>query len=189
MAMQRCERGHAFDSKKYTSCPYCGISNFDPGPTRAHTQTVEKASYGEEALTRPRVAGEKGGQRDEDLRTVGLMVKEKGIDPVVGWLVCIEGAEKGRDYRIRSGRNVVGRARHMDICIAGDDAISRENHAALAYDPKKNAFTLLPGEGRELVYLNQEALYQPASLKQHDIIEMGQTKLMFIPFCGDTFQW
>lgn len=32
------------------------------------------------------------------------------FDPVVGWLVCIEGAAKGTDYRIHSQNNYIGAA-------------------------------------------------------------------------------
>ena len=70
-------------------------------------------------------------------KTVGYYHKKVGIDPVVGWLLCVDGPEKGRDYRIRSGRNSIGRAENMDICISGDSSISRERHAIIAYDPKK----------------------------------------------------
>jgi len=194
MGMERCENGHAYDDKKYTSCPYCGINDFDPGPTRAKGQeerTKRKKESDGEARTRPRGRAKQGkrGQRDEEKRTVGLMFKEKGVDPVVGWLVCTSGPEEGRDYRLRSGRNTIGRSRQMDVCVAGDDSVSRENHASLAYDQKQNSFTIIPGEGRELVYLNGEALYQPTKIERHDTLEMGETTLQFAPFCDDHFQW
>lgn len=63
-------------------------------------------------------------------------MKKVGIDPVVGWLVCIKGPSRGRDYRIRSGRNGIGRSDAMDVPIAGDDTVSRENHAFLVYEPQ-----------------------------------------------------
>jgi hypothetical protein len=205
MAMQRCENGHAYDDEKYTSCPYCGISDFDPGTTQAKGdgKTRQKspddspdpdASDEDTDRTQPRQGGGSsggggGGQRDEEQRTVGKMFKEKGVDPVVGWLVCTDGPDEGRDYQLRSGRNAIGRSRQMEVCVAGDDTISRENHAALAYDQKANEFTLIPGEGRELVYLNGEALYQPSTLQHHDEIEMGETILRFVPLCDEEFEW
>ena len=36
------------------------------------------------------------------------------FDPVVEWLVCIDGPEKGRDYRIRSGNNYIGRSQDIE---------------------------------------------------------------------------
>lgn len=126
---------------------------------------------------------------DTDGQTVGLNFKKLGIDPVVGWLVCTEGADKGRDYRIRSENNFLGRGENMHIVIQGDSTISRERHAVLSYDPKTNSFTLLPGSGRGIVHLNGEPLYQHRELSPYDEIELGNTKLMFVPFCGPKWQW
>ena len=37
------------------------------------------------------------------------------MDPVTGWLVCIEGPSKGRDYKIMTEKNFLGRSETMDI--------------------------------------------------------------------------
>jgi len=39
------------------------------------------------------------------------------------------------------------------------------------------------------MHLNDEEVDVPVELKPHDIIELGQTKLMFVPLCGEKFQW
>ncbi len=121
--------------------------------------------------------------------TVALIRRKTGIDPVTGWLVCIDGPERGRDYRIRNEKNFIGRSERMDINISGDDSISRENHSMISYDPRKMTTKLHPGEGRGIIYLNGDELDVPTVLKAYDIIEMGQSKLIFIPFCGEKFQW
>ena len=54
-----------------------------------------------------------------------------GSEPVVGWLVCIEGATKGTDYRIHSQNNYIGRSARMDISIPEDSHISAENSATM----------------------------------------------------------
>ena len=77
----------------------------------------------------------------------------------------------------------------MDVPITGDDSISREKHAAVSFEPKKRIFWLLPGESSGLVYINDEVVNTPVQLKGRDIIELGRTKLMFFPFCDETFQW
>ena len=125
----------------------------------------------------------------EDMPTVGVVHKQLGIDPVVGWLVCIDGPQRGRDYRIHSERNLIGRSPDMDICIAGDETISRRSHAIISFEPKRGTFRLSAGDGRGLVYLNDEPVESPAKLMPYGVIELGQTKLMFIPFCGEQFNW
>jgi pSer/pThr/pTyr-binding forkhead associated (FHA) protein len=132
------------------------------------------------------VGGKKG---PEEGRTIAVDMKKAGIDPVVGWLVCVKGPSRGRDYRIRSGRNGIGRSDAMDVPIAGDDTVSRENHAFLVYEPRKRSFSIRPGDGRGLVYLNGEEVIQASDIKNYDVIELGETQLLFVPLCGEKFHW
>ncbi len=185
MSMKRCENGHYFDASKYSTCPSCGIQDLDINATVIHRVAPATPDVaGGQTVRREAVpkAGEPGV-------TVGVFHKKIGIDPVVGWLVCIAGGDKGRDFRIRSERNAIGRAGNMDICINGDDTISREKHAFISYNPRKNSFLLMPGESRGIVYLNDDEVAAPMPLKPFDVIELGQTKLLFVPFCGEQFRW
>ena len=116
------------------------------------------------------------------------MMRRQGIDPTVGWLVCIEGPERGKDYRIRSERNFIGRSTAMDICV-NDETISRENHACLTFNPLSGVFKLQPGESRGLVYLNNEDVMGPVDVKAGDKIAIGSSRFMFVPFAGLYFNW
>lgn len=111
------------------------------------------------------------------------------MDPVVGWLVCDEGPDQGRDYRLRAGYNDIGRDTSCQVCIAGDDTISRAEHAKIFFDPKTSAFHVVPGGGRSGVYVNGEVVLQSARLQPYDRLEIGSTKLVFVPFCGERFRW
>ena len=128
-------------------------------------------------------------KQEEENKTVGVFVKKMDIEPVVGWLVCIEGAQKGKDFKIYAKNNTIGRSERMDICIKGDQTISRENHARLAYDEKHNNFHLIPAESTNNIYLNDEPIYVPTKINAYDCIEFGDTKLLFVPFCSDKFKW
>ena len=122
-------------------------------------------------------------------KTVGMMQAQMGFDPVVGWLACVEGPSRGKSYTIRSGVNSIGRSERMDIVITGDLKISGENHAKISYSDKHNRFNLLPGEGRNIVYLNDEEVFTPMPLHAYDLIDFGETKLLFVPLCGERFTW
>ena len=198
MAMKRCSNGHFYDDSKYQQCPYCGISNMDASKTVPLVQDrpANMASNGGAVGKTVSMAESQNSMPvtvasrvSDEGKTIGIMQSQKGIDPVVGWVVCIEGPSKGQDYRIKSERNFVGRDKSMDISISGDMGISRENHAVISYNPKNNGFRLFPGEGHGIVYLNDEEVYNSIELKRGDIIEMGETKLMFIPICGEDFKW
>ncbi len=126
---------------------------------------------------------------DEDIKTTGRIQKKLGIDPVVGWLVCIDGADKGKDYRLLGRVNTIGRSEKMDVCIKGDQTISSMNHARIGYGDKNNRFTLIPADGTNVIYLNSEEVYVPTVLAPYDTIEIGETTLVFIPFCSQKFSW
>jgi hypothetical protein len=177
--MKMCDKGHNYDPKKHSSCPFCAVPGLDVRPARPGTED-DTVTVGRTDPAAPDV--------DKDA-TVRRGIVDWGIDPVVGWLVCIEGADRGRSYLVKSERNFIGRSEKMNICIHGDDTISRENHATISFNPRNNNFKLSLGESRGLVYLNQEEVDVPTTLKPYDIIELGRTKLIFVPLCGERFQW
>lgn len=180
MKMERCMSGHLYDPAKYEACPYCGSSAAlkEPAP-QAPQPPLGKNN-------RPQVMPKKA---DSKGKTVAFWERKLGIDPVVGWIACIEGPDRGKDYRLKTEKNFVGRGEDMDVSIMGDDTISRQNHAIISYNPKKRNFMLLPGTGNGIVYLNDEEVYVPQLLNIYDIIEMGKSKFIFIPLCGECFEW
>ncbi len=122
-------------------------------------------------------------------KTVGMMQSQMGFDPVVGWLACVAGPSRGKSYTVRGGINAIGRSERMDIVVTGDLKISAENHAKISYSEKNNRFNLLPGEGRNIVYLNDEEVFAPMPLQAYDVIDFGETRLLFVPLCGERFTW
>lgn len=198
MEMKRCERGHYYDASIHGSCPYCKSSNNDTGKTVAMVAGSTMAVSDEAApdsipasipnMTRPIFAAVQSAGDDEG-RTVALIQSDMGIDPVVGWLVCVGGKEKGRDYRIHSDNNYIGRSEKMDICIRGDETISRENQAVITYDTNDNNYYFSPGDGRTIVRVNGKAIFQTVELKAYDRIVIGKTELLFMSLCGENFEW
>lgn len=111
------------------------------------------------------------------------------FQPVVGWLVCIDGPAKGRDYRIHGQYNYIGRGHHMDICISGDDCISADRAAVIAYDAVEKFFSFGPSMGHNVVRVNGKMLMNAVVLNAYDELTIGKTKLLFIPLCGERFDW
>lgn len=191
MEMRKCENGHYYDASVTPTCPYC--SSADSGKTMplADTDSGKTMPLSGEAAGGATLPLDYGvGSHDaDDGRTVALIKKDLGIDPVVGWLVCVSGEEKGKDYRIHADNNFIGRSDRMDICIRGDETISRENHAIISYDMVDKIFFFSPGDGRSIVRYNGKALFQTTELKAHDRIIIGKTELIFVPFCTEEFTW
>lgn len=109
-------------------------------------------------------------------------------EPVVGWLVCVEGPMRGVDFRLHDGYNYIGRE-EGDVHIGGDTAISRKNHAMVAFYSKRNTFHVGPSDGRNIIELNDEPILTPVEMKSHDILTVGNTKLMLVALCCDKFSW
>jgi hypothetical protein len=192
--LKRCDMGHYYDPAKFPKgCPYDGVASIELGGGGGGQRSIRVGQP--QASDRTLPANQDRKQRtaepdqDEVTKRYSLGGVGERIDPVVGWLICIHGPEKGKDYRIRNENNTVGRAQDMHICISGDDQISRERHTVITFEPQRNTFHLSPGEGRSLVYLNGEALLTHKELKPYDEILLGKTKLLFVPFCGDKFKW
>lgn len=176
--MKQCDNGHFYDETRFENCPYCQ-DNAGVGKTvgaGTGSQTVAQGSNG----SLPQ------GDRS---KTVGIIKNKIGIDPAVGFLVCISGPHRGVDFRLTGGRNFIGRAASMDVALTDDDTVSRERHALVTYDVKHNSFTLSPGQGRGITYLNEEQVEMAHPLKSYDVIEVGKSQLIFLPLCGEEFQW
>ncbi len=187
-SLTRCTKGHYYDSEKHTSCPFCGVQDLDIDIQKTMAKRPGSTD-GEVKATRPQSKSPPA----DDSKTLGVFHKkigvESGLEPVVGWLVAIKGPAKGRDYRITPERNFIGRSEAMDISILNDETISRDNHAVISYNPKNLSFRLFPGESKRLVFLNNEEVITPEVLEPYDAIELGETTLLFVPFCGEHFQW
>lgn len=111
-------------------------------------------------------------------------------DPSVGWLVCIAGPHMGTDFRLHAGKNKIGRDDKINsVVLSGDHKVSRETQVEVVYDAKSNNFFAVPGPARSLGYVNGGLLMTMAPLSKNDVIELGDTKLMFIPCCDDKFNW
>lgn len=116
--------------------------------------------------------------------------EENALDPVVGWLVVIDGAGKGSDFSLGYGANSIGRGDSERVALNfGDKQISRNSHATLTYDPKSSKFYIQGGGGRNLTYMNDEVVLTPIDLEDGAVIQVGETKLKFVGFCGADFNW
>lgn len=208
MAITECGKGHVYDTDKYAACPYCNGegSIIDFGGSGSDGKTVfsessvnpqfsmnnqDAVNFAVNANQPGKTVAPESYRRniEKENKTVGVFKKEYDLDPVVGWLVCIDGPEKGKDYRLWAKINTIGRSEKMDVCIKKDITISKDNHARLAYDPKHNNFQLIPGESTNNIYLNDEPIYTPARINAYDVIELGKSKTVFIPLCSERFSW
>lgn len=188
MAIVKCDNGHFFDNSKYAGCPYCirlenERNRFEEQIQEQRTVMMSKREN-EESVT----IGLYEPPKKDEQKTIGVFGKQSGKDFVTGWLVCVKGSERGRDYRIFNGNNWIGRSYQMDICIVDDPAITREKHAVLVYDYRSNKFFLSPGSGT-VTMVNDQLLTKAQELNYRDKIVLGESEFVFVPFCVEGEKW
>ncbi len=110
-------------------------------------------------------------------------------NPCVGWLIALGGNHFGTDFRLKAGKNYIGRSEKMDIALTKDTSVSREKHAILVYEPKEHLYIIQPGEASTLVYKNEAVVLEPTRLEAYDVINVGSVNLLFIPLCNKEFNW
>jgi len=206
MNLKRCESGHFYDADKFADCPHCsgakgdgnvtvGIGNVQSEMVTVPSDHIQSTSETPKQSPSIRSDIEKimtvssEVEEDDNEKTIGIYVTNKGTEPVVGWLVCIKGEYYGECFKLKAGRNFIGRSGSMDVKLGNDHSVSRDKHAIILYEPKRREFMAQAGESRELFYRNDEVVLTAEKLKSRDMLIIGNTKLMFIPCCGPDFSW
>lgn len=112
-------------------------------------------------------------------------------DPVVGWLVIVGGPGMGSYRPIFEGNNTIGRAATQRIPLDfGDEAISSEEQAYIRYDGAERSFLFVPNLAKtNVVQLNSKRPTGATELSAMDVITIGRTQVVFVPFCGPEFDW
>jgi hypothetical protein len=156
-------------------------------PQKAPPQQRESGSAPEEAKTK--LFGSHSRQVHPDNGAAEDAERDPS-DPVVGWVVIVEGPGKGISLELGAGSNSIGRDPSQKVCVDfGDQEIHREKHAAIIYDPRSRRFFLQNGDTRNLTYLGDSVVLASTELKGGEIVALGQTQLKFVPFCGKDFSW
>jgi hypothetical protein len=144
-------------------------------------------------------AGGKSGQVQESSQVQTQFVRGKqqvsrsnfAQDPVVAWLVVVGGPGLGAFRPVFEGNNSIGRGPLNRIPVDfGDESISNEEQAYVRYDSTDRSFLLVPNLSKtNVVSVNNDRPAQPVRLSAMDLITMGRTQLVFVPFCGPEFDW
>ena len=213
LELRRCKFGHSFDPSISPECPECAameghtipLVSVDIGGYQQNFADFGSDDNGKtipiQRSTLPVNPRNASWANAEDYQTAGYssecydptmplnVPKDTVTRPVTGWLVCVEGPEKGRDFRLHSDMNYIGRARNNDVVLAGDASVSRERHAMVAYDSRDKLFFFAPANGSSLVRQNGRPVLSTVELKAGDRLEIGEGTYMFIPLCGENFEW
>ena len=157
-----CANGHQMEDT-WEVCPYCQRTGYQSNPPAVTVKTRLESGSPPEASAPVTTR-----------RSVVLTDKRKV--PVVGWFVALTGPQKGEDFRIREGPNIIGSASDADV-VLHDSAISGK-HASLRYKDQK--FTITDLDSTNGTFLNDRP--DPIAreeLKDNDILRVGEVTLKF----------
>lgn len=108
----------------------------------------------------------------------------------VALVMVTKGPGYGECFTLKSGMSQIGRGEGQAVQLDfGDMAISRENHAAIVYDPQEHTFLLGHGGKSNIVRLNGKPVASTNDLTNGDEIEIGETKMRFVAICSTGFNW
>jgi hypothetical protein len=97
---------------------------------------------------------------------------------------------RGAYFAVTNSVSSIGRGLDQSICLNfGDATISRNNHAAIAYDAEQNRFFLGHGNKSNIVRRNGMPVLSTEELMDGDSIRIGKTTLRFVALCGPGFTW
>lgn len=195
MAIVQCENSHYYDNEKYRECPHCaekarGGGEEDSVTVAAAHQARQVENYVAEYLKRNAGSGRvhvaiPAGEEEE--KTVSIYAKRGTAKYTAGWLVCVGGAEYGRDFPLYAGFNRIGRGPENDISL-NDMQVSRDEHCSVIYEEKKNVFFLVPKAGN-LTYADEELAEQAQPILNGQILTLGETRLELVVYCAGDKRW
>jgi hypothetical protein len=162
-----CNNGHQMEDS-WTDCPYCVKTGYRSVGLAADDKTRPEMS-----VLVPQDKPENKPEFDGGKTVLLASIKRP---PVVGWLVVLNGAQKGEDFRLHEGKNGLGTARDCEVVLR-DPAVSNK-HASVSYKESKFMLTDLDSTNGTFVNDSAEGVAR-IELKDNDIIRLGETTLKF----------
>ena len=159
-----CVNGHQLEDS-WQVCPYCQKTGYVVAAASDAKTRLDGSSPALGSSEAATVAG---------FKTV--VIPDKRKPPVVGWLVAMSGAQKGEDFRVHEGQNILGTSPEADIVLKDDAACAR--HASIRC--KEGSFFLIDLDSDHGTRLNEgEQSIARETLKDNDVIRIGDLALKF----------
>lgn len=151
-------------------CPYCG-THLKGGGAAVPAGQAPLPNGGGGAAPVPVGGGGGGSQRTVAIDLDALKSPNR---EVVGWLVVMNGAQKGVDFRIYTGRNAIGAAADNDIVVT-DEYLSSK-HSTIRYEDGR--YELIDNDSTNGSFVNEKRVTKE-ELIDNDTIRLGRTELRF----------
>ena len=153
-----CPKGHQMEDS-WEICPTCQTTGYQVAGAGGATAKTR--------LETDTPAEQMGGRRT-------VLISEKRKPPVVGWFVAITGDQKGEDFKLREGKNIVGGGPESQVVLR-DTTVSGQ-HASLRCEEGK--FILTDLDSSNGTYVNDKKIARH-ELQDNDVIRFGEVTVKF----------
>ena len=211
-------RNHFYDADRYDECPQCNknavdhrkrlffqeaskplnsivakqVSSIDAtvmletpeNDATAMLETLDRDSFDITQKSQTISIPEKSSDVKKNTR---MASKERKL--VVGWLVVVNGINKGKTYELFSGNNTIGRGERAAINMDSDSGVAPGLQGILTYHETKNIFLIEPNEKMSMIWVNGHPLRSREQLAAYTTVSVGNTEFIFVPLCGSLFSW
>ena len=158
-----CNNGHQMEDS-WELCPYCQRTGYQ-SPRGADSAGKTRLEM-DKVMERAPIATRKTVLLSDVARKTAL----------VGWLVAIDGDQKGEDFRLRDGQNTLGSAPDSDV-VLHDQTISAK-HASIRH--KDGKFFLSDLDSSNGTFINGlEECVARVELNDSDTFRIGGVTLKF----------
>ena len=120
--------------------------------------------------------GGRGGFGGGPEKTVAIRIDFEEPLEVVGWVVALNGHQRGQDYRLHTGKNSMGTAADCDIVLTDPYLSSR--HTIIRHDSVDGSFVILDLDSTNGTFVNDKRVAKDEII-DNDTIRLGRTELKF----------
>lgn len=107
-------------------------------------------------------------------KTQFIQVEPERPKECVGWVVALSGPLKGQDFRLVTGKNIVGTAADCDVVLTDQYMSSR--HAVIRHE--EDTFVLVDLDSTNGSFVNETRISKE-ELVDNDRVRLGRTELKF----------
>jgi len=142
--------------------------------------SVDSALHAHRPLLSDRVPPSTDEAYENNAERTRIVRKQAGLPILKGWLVAIDGPEKGESWSIRTGKNSIGRTPGVDVLLR-EDSIS-SSHAVLWLGENESA-TLVDRDSSNGTFVDAQQVFQPTELADDALIRCGEkTTLQWVRY-------
>jgi FHA domain len=172
-----CANGHQMEDS-WDLCPYCQKTGFIPGARDLKKTRIDSSASTPTAVQIPTAASlappPAAAPAPVVRKTMVMADLHRGL--LMGWVVLMDGMDRGRDFRIREGQNSLGSDSSCNIVISHPTISGK--HANLRAEDGK--FFLTDLDSTNGTYLNEgPKRIAREEIKDNDLIRLGEVTLKF----------